>query len=190
MTVLERPTTRIGVQVTFLEMRAAPSTPPTPLPGGYRFERLVAPPVDDYLAIYRGVGAPWCWWMRLDMDRTKLAAIVTSAHVEIQVLRDDQGKTLGFFEIDFQRAGQPYLSYLGLMPEALGRGLGKALMDAAVACAWARPCKVLRLNTCNADHERALAAYHRVGFVTVSAAREIWNVPADLGVTIPESLRL
>jgi len=59
-------------------------------------------------------------------------------------------------------------AYFGLVPEAMGRGLGSFLLQTAVHMAWDRP-DVARvtINTNSLDHPRALPLYQKVGFVPV-----------------------
>jgi hypothetical protein len=45
------------------------------------------------------------------------------------------------------------------------------------------------VNTCTADHPRALPTYLRAGFVVVRQVAEDWKVPARLGLEIPDRLR-
>ena len=55
--------------------------------------------------------------------------------------------------------------YLGLMPEAIGRGLGFYLLYHSCMNAWAQPISRLTVNTCTLDHPRALPLYQPMGFV-------------------------
>jgi hypothetical protein len=48
----------------------------------------------------------------------------------------------------------------------------------------------MTVNTCTADHKRALPTYLRAGFRQVRQVREIWNVPVRLGLKIPDSLKV
>jgi GNAT superfamily N-acetyltransferase len=82
------------------------------------------------------------------------------------------------------------LSYFGLMPHAVGRGMGYAFLRHAVDTAWSMGPRVVTVNTCTADHPRALPTYIRAGFRPVRQAREEWNVPTRLGLEIPETLRI
>ena len=49
---------------------------------------------------------------------------------------------------------------------------------------------MVTVNTCTADHPRALPNYIRAGFKPMRAVREIWEVPLHLGLRIPDRLRV
>ena len=76
------------------------------------------------------------------------------------------------------------------MPSATGLGLGTAFLRAAVDRAFAEGARALTVNTCTADHPRALPGYLRAGFRPLRAVREVWDVPNQLGLSIPEHLRV
>jgi hypothetical protein len=48
----------------------------------------------------------------------------------------------------------------------------------------------MTVNTCTADHPRALPTYLRAGFQKVRQVREVWDVPLRLGLRIPDHLRI
>ena len=81
----------------------------------------------------------------------------------------------GFFELDARSAPDVNLSYFGLMPHAIGRGLGDAFLRRAVDAAWMQARRGVTVNTCTADHKRALPTYLRAGFRTVRTVREQWE---------------
>ena len=81
------------------------------------------------------------------------------------------------------------LSYFGLMPQAVGSGFGRAFLRAAVDEAFVTSGRGITVNTCTADHPRALPTYLRTGFKPVRSVREVWDVPTRLGMTVPEHLR-
>ena len=61
------------------------------------------------------------------------------------------------------------VGYLGLTPEARGRGLGKYLLQTALLTGWEAPGKDSRVermtvNTCTLDDPRALPLYQKMGF--------------------------
>ena len=101
-----------------------------------------------------------------------------------------RGTPAGFFELDATAMPTINISYFGLMPHATGKGLGVAFLDAAVANAWNQGAQAITVNTCTADHPRALPTYIRAGFRPVRQVREVWNVPTRLGMRIPAHLRV
>jgi hypothetical protein len=46
------------------------------------------------------------------------------------------------------------------------------------------------VNTCTADHPRALPTYLKAGFVKIRSMDEEWDIPERLGITVPERLRV
>lgn len=184
--VPERPTTGITVNVTFLERLRPPLPGHVFWPEGYSVSRW-HPDIAEYLALYRLVGAPHCWWMRYMMSAESLQRIIGSARTQIWRLTGPDG-VAGFFELDLHKPETPYLSYLGLVPAAQGRGLGRKLLEQAIRYAWQKETRVLRVNTCTADHPNALPTYKAAGFVPVMVEQEHWVVPNDLGLVFPAHL--
>jgi GNAT superfamily N-acetyltransferase len=184
------PTDRVAVVVTFLRMNAKPARPAAVFPEGavLRAERLGVP---GYRALYNEVGAPWLWWLRRVMPDELLARHLASQTVSISVLRV-QNEAAGFFETDSASWPDVNLNYFGLLPKFIGRGLGKPLLDAAVDSVFAggSPLRGMTVNTCTADHERALPNYKAAGFLEVRKVREVWDIPRRLGLVVPERLRV
>ncbi len=150
--------------------------------------RVKNPSVAFYRYLYDTVGAPYIWWLRRTMPDAELASIIGSQAVAIQVLYKDN-EPLGFYELDARASNAVNLSYFGLFPRAIGQGIGGALLRAAMAQSWAQKPQALTVNTCTADHPRALPTYLKAGFKPVRSVREIWDIPNRLGLTIPDHLR-
>ena len=180
---------RVEVEVVFLRMDQAPKRPPAVLPAGavLSSERLS---VAEYRVLYNGVGGPWLWWLRRMMPDDMLARHLANPAVVFHVLRVD-GQVAGFFETDAGYWPDVNLNYFGLMPEFIGRGLGRILLEAAVDSVFAggSPLRGMTVNTCSADHERALPNYVAAGFHEVRRIREVWDIPCRLGLKVPERLR-
>ena len=100
------------------------------------------------------------------------------------------GEPQGFYELDCRAAPDVNLSYFGLMPQAIGSGLGKPFLRAAIDAGFAMSRRGLTLNTCTADHPRALPHYLAAGFKPIRAVRELWDVPTRLGLHVPQHLRV
>ncbi len=183
------PVVRVGVTVTFLRMDAAPAQPAPPFPDGARVRVRPDCSVAEYRALYDGVGGEYCWWLRRVLSDQELQAMLRAPAVLIHVLEHD-GRAAGFHELD--RTGWPVmnLNYFGLLPHAVGRGLGHPFLRHAVDTAFGLGAKALTVNTCTADHPRALPTYLRAGFKTLRSVQEVWQVPERLGLRIPDGLRV
>lgn len=180
---------RVTVEVVFLRMDQAPRRSLAVLPPGavLSIERLS---VAEYRALYNEIGAPWLWWLRRMMPDDKLARHLASMALAIHLLRVD-GKVAGFFETDAGYWPQVNLNYFGLMPEFIGKGLGRVMLDAAVDSVFAggSPLRSMTVNTCSADHPRALPNYVAAGFREIRRIPEVWDIPHRLGLRVPEHLR-
>ena len=184
---MAEPVMQVAVDVTFLRMDAPPAAPPRPLPGGARVERALHCSVPFYRYLYDTVGEPWLWWMRRTATDAELAALLGMPAVSIHVLVKD-GEPAGFYELDRRNAAAVNLAYFGLMPWAIGTGLGRAFLRHAVDEAWAAGRAAVTVNTCTADHPRALPAYVAAGFQRLRTVREVWPVPTRLGLKVPAHL--
>ncbi len=178
---------RVGVHVTFLRMENPPAEPPPAWPQAVSLVRLAAPSVAFYRYLYATVGGAHVWWLRRTAPDQEIASLLADPAVAIHVLYLG-GEPAGFFELDARGALDVNIGYFGLMPWAVGRGLGFPFLRAAVDAAWAQGPRAVMVNTCTADHPRALPNYLRAGFVPLRRMREIWDVPVRLGLVIPEAL--
>jgi hypothetical protein len=182
-------TERAVVTVVFLRMNRPAPRPPVVLPKGVTItrERL---DVAAYRALYNEIGAAWLWWLRRVMPDEMLARHLASPTVSTYLLRV-KGEIAGFFETDAGHWPFVNLNYFGLREEFIGRGLGGMFLDAAVESVFkgAVGLEGMTVNTCSADHPRALPNYLGVGFQEYRRAREEWDIPARLGLTVPAHVR-
>ena len=178
--VSAEPVARLKVQVTFLRMDAPPTSPAPTLPGDARVESVRHCSVPFYRYLYNTVGEPWLWWMRRIATDAELAGLLAHPSVSLHVLMRD-GEPAGFYELDHRSGQTANLSYFGLMPWAIGTGLGAAFLRHAVDAAWQIGLPAVTVNTCNADHPLALPGYLAAGFRKSRAVRGIWRVPTLLG---------
>lgn len=181
------PVQRVVVDVTFLEMLHPPTEPAQELPPGWRLVWERFPPVSLYRNLHWQVGRAHCWWMRLVKSDPELAAILDEPKRHIFLLQED-GETRGFCELDFKPHKTVNLAYFGLFPEVIGRGVGRAFLSQALALAWSADPLRVTVNTCTADHPRALTGYLRAGFRIVGVNREEWDIPLRLGLSPPAHL--
>lgn len=186
---IREPVQRIEVDVTFLRMEAPPVGTPPDFPPGASVVRLARCSVPFYRYLYDTVGRDYVWWLRRTVPDAEIAALLERPEISIHVLYQG-GEPAGFYELE--RRGSEHgtnLAYFGLLPHAIGRGAGRALLRHAIDIAWAESPRLLTVNTCTADHPRALPNYVEAGFRIMRTLRELWPVPLRLGLPIPERLR-
>ena len=152
--------------ITYLAMEDRPaSPPPSPIGSALALIRAEDPPVSYFLYLYGTVGAAHEWTDWFEASADDQAAFVSDPGISLFTLMVD-GWPGGFFMLDTREGHICDLAYFGLVPEAVGRGLGHWFLSTAVQTAWDLPnIRRLTVNTCTLDHRRALPLYQRVGFV-------------------------
>lgn len=171
----------VATVVTMLELTARPR------PGAirslpFRLDHWRRPSPEAYRALFRRVGAPWLWFSRLIIDDAALAAILADPAVEVHVVRDRRGIEVGFVELDFHAGDSALISYFGIVPELIGRGVGGWLMARSLTLAWRPGIERVRVNTCTLDHPSALGFYRRRGFIATGRAVECFPDPRLTGL--------
>ena len=158
--------TEVAYTVTYLEMTERPSYDWPSLPAGHTAALLKAenPPVWYFRALYDAVGRDYSWEDLPRQSDAEVADWLDPATKQLWTLID-RGWPQGFFLLDEGRATATEITYFGLVPEAVGTGLGTWLLKTAVLTAWKRPrLEKLEVNTCTLDHPRALQTYQKAGF--------------------------
>ncbi len=181
--------TRVAVTVTFLRMDRPPGQSAPALPTGMQIVRVESPTLAFYRFLYNTVGHSYLWWLRRTTSDDELSALLRHRAISLHVLYA-KGEPAGFFELDARSWPDINLSYFGLMPHAVGKGVGFAFLRRAVDEVWRAGAKGMTVNTCTADHPRALPTYSRAGFYVVRQAREVWSVPNSLNMPIPAGLKI
>jgi GNAT superfamily N-acetyltransferase len=162
----------IDVTVTFLEMTASPSHYP-PLPMGHHIALMRSKniPLHFYRYLQDRVGRKWHWVNVLRLSDEHLAAGIHAPGRDIRVLYLD-GAPAGFFDLKPQLPDYTELAYFGMMEEAMGQGLGRWFLGAAIEAAWSHGPKAVTVQTCTLDHPAALPLYQKLGFSPVGQKRE------------------
>jgi GNAT superfamily N-acetyltransferase len=174
------PPGKIAAIVTYLEMRQRPRVTQAANPT-LALIRLSSADSERYLALFRLIGAPWLWYSRLLAGAGAAAALLADERIEAYAVQQS-GEAIGLLELDFRRKGEAEIAFLGLVESATGRGLGQALMQAALVRAWTRPIDRLFVHTCTLDHPAALQFYQAAGFVAYKIAVEIAEDPRLSGL--------
>lgn len=155
---------RTEVTRTYLEMTSASELVPAKTEAaGVRVERALHCPPSFFRYLYAEVGRRYHWLDRLGWSDEQLQARLADPKVTLWVLRV-RGAPAGYFELERHDDGSCEIAYFGLLPEFLGRGLGKHLLTVAAETAWSERPKRVWLHTCTLDDPAALPNYVRGGF--------------------------
>ncbi len=171
---LELPPGKIAAVATYLEM-TSPSDGVRSIPVSGEFVPL-AGDVARYRRLFAEVGRPWLWFSRASVSDGQLRAIIDDPSVEAFAFVVNGAET-GILELDFRKPGECELAFLGLVPGAIGRGLGRELAAEGIRRAFARPISRLWLHTCTLDHPAAVRFYQSVGFTPYRRALEVADDP-------------
>lgn len=120
------------------------------------------------------------WVSRLVMPDETLVAILNDPQVEVYALTDGRER-LGLLELDFRKDDECELAFFGLVPEAIGAGAGRLLMNVAIERAWSRPIRRFWVHTCHFDSPTALPFYQRSGFRPFAFMVEVCDDPRLAG---------
>jgi prephenate dehydrogenase len=151
---------------TYLEQAARPVAPAGWPDAGWRLERMRSCPAVFYRFLYREVGRPWHWIDRLPWPDERIRAHVDSPAIELWLLTHETVPA-GFAELERAADGSVEIVYFGLLPDFIGRRVGRAFLAAVLDRAWEGATTRVWVHTCTLDHPRALATYLDGGFVAV-----------------------
>jgi GNAT superfamily N-acetyltransferase len=121
------------------------------------------PTIAWYRFLYDAVGRDWDWTSRKKLSDADLARIIHDPRDEVHVLFVD-GVPAGFAELDRRTPGEIELVQFGLVPEFIGRGLGRFFLQWTVDKAWSYSPNRFWLHTCTRDHPAAIPNYLKAGF--------------------------
>ena len=163
------PPGKLANAVTWLEMCAPP-------PAGLADPLALAAVTDAERALcqelFVTIGTPWLWSSAYEPMPARFG--------DVQLARDDMGTPVGIVEFVGRAEGDVEILYFGLVPAAVGKGLGRRMMAAVLDLAW-RSARRVWLHTCNFDHPGALRFYKSCGFVPYAAGFEIMDDPRLVG---------
>ena len=154
----------VQVLRTYLEMGKAEHLSPAPRPDARaRVEKVEGCPPSFFRYLYAAVGGPYHWIDRLPWTDEDIRRYLATPGIGLWVLYES-GAPAGYFELQQHEDGSTEIAYFGLMPEYIGRGLGKHLLGAAIDQAWETGAKRVWLHTCSLDDPAAMPNYLKRGF--------------------------
>ncbi|MEM1140774.1 MAG: GNAT family N-acetyltransferase [Pseudomonadota bacterium] len=171
---------RVRTVVTFLELARRPSflrsaVPPDP---NLHPISIAQPDITQYRMLYDEIGRSHAWVSRKRLSDRDLTRLLHDP--AIHFTRLDHGNTpIGFYELNATRLPDIEITFLGLIPTAIGRGWGRFLLTHAMDTAYGIGAKRLHLQTCTLDHPTALGLYRRAGFRPYKMRSIDLSVPAQ-----------
>jgi GNAT superfamily N-acetyltransferase len=163
----------IAVTVTFLEMAAPPTrTPPLPVHRQVALMKTRNMPLHFYRYLMDRVGRKWHWVNALRASDDELQDGLDYPGRDIRVLYVD-GTPAGFFDLKPHLPHTVELAYFGMMEHAMGQGIGRWFLGAAIDAAWSHRPGIVTVQTCTLDHPAALPLYQKLGFSPVGQKREM-----------------
>lgn len=153
----------VPVHTTYMDMREPSGFESPHIEGKPEMRRRTKVKPEEHLMLYEAVGKDYQWVDRSIMPEEELRAILEDDLVELHTLHVD-GKLAGYFELDRRKEEDVEISYLGLLPTYIGKGLGQLLLENALELAWSSKPERVWLHTCEWDHKGAILMYLKAGF--------------------------
>lgn len=151
-------------QVTtwYLNMTDRSRLRPKPAPRADAMLVQVTLPCPEFNAfLYRTVGANWYWLDRLPWSDSEWQQWVSGIETWVAYVA---GTPAGYFELQQLPDKSVNIVLFGLLPWAIGQGLGGWMLTQAIERAWALGPETVTVNTCSLDGPHALANYQARGF--------------------------
>jgi GNAT superfamily N-acetyltransferase len=129
---------------------------------GFTIMRAELPSPELNRFLYTAVGGNWYWTDRLSWNYPRWLSYLERPELETWV-GYLAGTPVGYYELEHQAAATVEIAYFGLLPGFIGRGLGGALLTAAIRRGWAIEARRIWVHTCSLDGPAALANYQARG---------------------------
>ncbi|SDR33940.1 GNAT family N-acetyltransferase [Pseudovibrio sp. Tun.PSC04-5.I4] len=178
----ELPSDKIATVVTYLEMHRKPQDRKVIERPDLSLHKVEQVDLAVYRHLFRAIGEPWLWFGRLVMSDAELTQVLQEETRDIYFAMKE-GVAVGLLELDFSFGDNVELAYFGLVPDHIGGGSGRWLMNHAIDLAFAKPgIKRFFVHTCNGDSPQALPFYITSGFAPYKRAIEVADDPRLMGV--------
>ena len=166
---------------TYLEMRDPSELKAAKLDDPLiRIELLRDCSVELFRWLYAEVGKNYHWIDRLPWTDEDISRHLAQPEISVWLMTYDNERA-GYFELRKCEDGSTEVAYFGLLPQFLGRGLGKHLLTCATEQAWKKGANRVWLHTCTLDDPAALPNYLKRGFKQFRTEKyqvEVNSVPA------------
>ncbi|MGH7719983.1 MAG: GNAT family N-acetyltransferase [Gemmatimonadaceae bacterium] len=157
-------TSLVSVTRTYLELTAPTHLQPASGgDSGVQVLRVAECPPSFYRYLYAEVGRAYRWRDRLGWSDEQIRQHLADPAISLWVAYRGGGPA-GYFELRRHTDGSVEIAYFGLLPDFIGKGLGKRLLAEAAERAWATDASRVWLHTCTLDNPAALPNYLARGF--------------------------
>ena len=143
---------------------------------GFDLVRVEIPCPELNRFLYTAVGADWWWYSRLPWDYAQWLEYLDRPDLETWVAYV-AGTPAGYFELERQPGDQVEIAYFGVLPQFIGKGMGGALLSAAVSRAWRMGVARVWVHTCSLDHPQARRNYEARGFKAFRTEEQVEILP-------------
>ena len=126
--------------------------------------------------LYRTVGRKWNWADRYYWELDQWSDRLSQPNVNFYLM-EYQSCPAGYYELESHDQGDIEVSYFGLMPKFLGKGLGGYMLARALEDAFDLGAMRVWLHTCSLDHPNALSNYLSRGMRVYKTERQIQLLP-------------
>lgn len=164
-----------NVEITYLEIKKADEWSPVRPVAGLVLRQLHVAFPEFNRFLYTAVGGDWFWVDRLSWTYDDWLECLNRPEHQTWVAYWE-GVPAGYFELDDQ-SGDVEITYFGLLPQLIGRGLGRDLLSRAIEQSWQQGAERVWLHTCSLDSPAAIQNYLARGFVVYKTEREEVELP-------------
>jgi GNAT superfamily N-acetyltransferase len=169
----------VTVKRTYLQMKRPDDLEPSLTEdASARIMRLRRCPASFYRYLYSEVGRRHHWVDRLAWSDAQIDAHLAQPTISLWVLYYD-GAPAGYCELAAHADESVEIAYFGLLPEFIGRGLGKHFLTVMVQEAWAAGANRVWLHTSSLDAAAAMPNYRRRGFVPFKEETYLTTMPIE-----------
>lgn len=164
------------VTVTYLEMNSIKNFRPKTLENPDLAVRRVGipnPAVNHFFFV--NVGRPFLWYSRLKWTYRDWENRISRENISTWI-GYDKDSPVGYGELEKQ-ASEVEISFFGLLPQFIGRGLGGWFLSEIILAGWALGAERIWLHTCTSDHRAALSNYINRGFTVYKEVKIIETIP-------------
>jgi GNAT superfamily N-acetyltransferase len=166
------------IHVRFLQLTRDRFVPRRAGVPGLAFSRVDPPMPALNRFLYCAVGAPWFWLDRRPWTLAQWQTHLGRPGVETWLLTKD-GVPAGYVEFESREGNAAEIVYFGLLPEFIGMGLGAHLLTCAAERIFATGATSVMLETCDLDHDHALANYKARGFAEIGSVVRTKEMPGE-----------